>query len=69
MEIIDKMTEKITDEIHDAACYAKMAMEYHDSHPDLARMLYEISLEEMDHMRRLHDATVEIIEGYKSGRE
>ena len=65
MKIIEKLSDKISDEIHDAKCYAKMALENQEKYPSLARTLYNISLEEMDHMGRLHDAVVEIIEDYR----
>ena len=65
MKIIQKLSEKISEEIHDAKCYAKMALEYREQYPDLARTLYEISTEEMGHMAKLHSAVAEIIEKYR----
>ena len=65
MKLIEKLSEKISEEIHDAKCYVKMAMEYRDEYPDMARTLYGISLEEMDHMSRLHNVVVDIIEKYR----
>ena len=65
MKIIEKLSEKIADEIEDAKEYAEMAIEEREEHPDLARMLYTISTEEMDHMGRLHSAVAQIIEDYR----
>ena len=65
MKLIERLSDKIGDEIHDAKSYAKMALEVKDEHPDLARTLYGISLEEMEHMSRLHKAVAEIIEAYR----
>ena len=65
MKLIEKLSDKISEEIHDAKCYVKMAMEYRDEYPDMARTLYGISLEEMDHMNRLHNVVVDIIEKYR----
>ena len=65
MKIIQKLSEKISEEIHDAKCYAKMALEYREQYPDLARTLYEISTEEMGHMSRLHAAVANIIADYR----
>ena len=65
MKIIQKLSEKISEEIHDAKCYAKMALEYREQYPDLSRTLYEISTEEMGHMAKLHGAVAEIIGKYR----
>jgi len=65
MKIIEKLSEKIAEEIHDAKCYVTMALENREAYPELARTLYEISTEEMGHMSRLHSAVAEIIEKYR----
>ena len=70
MEVIKELSEKIAEEIHDAESYVKMAMEHRMDYPDVARTLYDISTEEMDHMKRLHEAAEEIIRAYrKTGGE
>ena len=65
MKLIEKLSEKISEEIHDAKSYVKMAIEHKEDYPELARTLYNLSLEEMDHMSRLHAQVVEIIESYR----
>ena len=65
MKLIQKLSDKISEEICDAKSYAKMALEYKDDYPDLARTLYGISLEESEHMNRLHDAVANIIAAYR----
>ena len=65
MKIIETLSDKITDEIHDAKDYTQLAIQNREEYPDLAKTLYSISLEEMEHMNRLHEAVVEIIEAYK----
>jgi ferritin len=65
MKIIEKLSEKISEEIRDAQCYAKMALENRDQYPDLSRTLYELSTEEMGHMAKLHGAVADIIENYR----
>lgn len=65
MKIIERLSEKIGEEIHDAKCYTKMALEYREDYPDVARTVYNISLEEMEHMGRLHGAVVNLIADYR----
>ena len=65
MKIIKKLTDHITDEIKDATCYAKWALELKDEQRWLADTLYSISLDEMKHMGLLHDAVVKVIEDYR----
>ena len=65
MKIIEILSKHIEEEINDSACYAKMAIEYRDTYPELAETLYKLSLEETDHMNRLHAEVVKLIEDYR----
>ena len=65
MKIIEILSDKIVEEIHDAKEYARMALEYRDEYPDLAKTLHDLSTEEMGHMSRLHTAVANIIEQYR----
>jgi ferritin len=66
MKIIEILSKHIEEEIKDSACYAKMAIEYRETYPDLAETLYKISLEETEHMNKLHAEVVKLIEQYKA---
>ena len=65
MKIIKKLSEKIEDELQDAECYAKMALEYRDEYPELARISNNLSAQEMDHMSALHQLVVQLIDQYR----
>lgn len=65
MRIIEKISDRIGEEIEDARSYALMALETREDHPELSRTLYTISLQEMEHMRMLHDALVNVIAEYR----
>jgi len=65
MKLIQRLSDKIEEEIHDAECYAKMAIELKDTEPEISRTLYQISVEEMDHMVRLHKAAAAVIADYR----
>lgn len=65
MKIIEYYTDKIKEEIKDAKNYAMKALELRDTDPDQAQALYDISVEEMGHMSRLHGLVVGIIEKYR----
>ena len=61
MRIIEKISKRIEDEIKDAKDYTMLALEIRDEYPDMSRTLYTISMQEMEHMRMLHDGVAAII--------
>ena len=65
MKIIEKLSERIEEEICDAKSYTMMALETQEGYPDLSRTLYTIGLQEMEHMRMLHDSVAKLIEMYR----
>ena len=66
MKIIEKISDRISEEIEDARTYALMALEIRDEYPEMARVLYTISLQEMEHMRMLHEGVANIIIKYRN---
>ena len=65
MKIIQTLSDKISDEISDAREYIKLAMENREEYPDLAKTLYTISEQEMNHMSMLHEQVMDIIKRYR----
>ena len=65
MKIIKKIAEYIEEELEGAENYAKAALLHKDDNPQLAKVLFEISTQEMRHVDMLHGEIVKMIEQYR----
>lgn len=53
------------EEVKDARSYAEMAIKYKEEYPELSRTLYNLSLQEMEHMNLLHNEVTAIIRRWR----
>ena len=65
MKIIEKIVDRIDEEIHDCKEYAKLAAEVKHDWPALSHVLYTISTQEDGHQAMLHEQVVKLIEQYR----
>lgn len=61
MKIIQILSERIDEELNDANYYVVTATEYKDTYPTLAKHMFNLSLQEMEHAKILHDCVVNLI--------
>ena len=66
MRLIKHLSEQIEDEVCGVIEYAKDALEYKATRPQLAEMYYKLAMTENGHVAQLHDAVVKIIEETKN---
>ena len=65
MKIIKCLSELIEEELNDANKYIDLAMRWKTDEPDTADLFYELSVEEIGHMEKLHEEVSELIEEYR----
>lgn len=65
MKIIKHIADMIEDELRGAEHYTKCALKHKEDNPALAKVFYDISVQEMNHVNMLHAEEVKIIEQYK----
>lgn len=65
MKLIQKLSEMVDEEIGDAQKYAKCALEYKDTSPNLSKVFFDLSGAEMQHMTMLHTEVSKLIEKYR----
>lgn len=66
MKIIKILSQKIEQELDCAEDYAKLAIQYKDQYPQVARAFYDFSIIRMDGIKSLHDRVVALINDYQS---
>ena len=65
MKIIKKIAEYIDDELEGAEDYIECALLKKDEYPQLAKVLYDMSMQEMHHVEMLHAEVVKMIETHR----
>ena len=65
MKIIEKLSKMINEELADSEKYIRCALTYKEEMPDLAKVFFNLSQEEMRHSTELHNEIVKIIEDYR----
>jgi len=65
MKDIELLADHIAEELNDAETYIRLALEYKDSHPNMGKIFYDLSVEEMNHANALHKQSVQLIDEYR----
>jgi Mn-containing catalase len=65
MKLIEKLVGLVEDELDGSEHYIKMALAHKDDNASLAKVLYEISTQEMNHVAMLHDEVKKMIQDYR----
>lgn len=66
MKIIEKLSEQMDEELHDADMYIECAMKHKESDVLLSKMYADLSAAETQHALIIHENTVRIINDYKA---
>lgn len=66
MKMIEKIVQQIEEELNGAEMYAKCAIKHKDEDMMMAKMYYDMSLDEMKHVNMLHEESVKLINDYKA---
>ena len=66
MKIIKKLSKQISDEIEGMEDYAKCALEWRKTDPELSKAYYDMAKAEHTHAQRLHELVMRKIEEAKA---
>ena len=66
MRIIKKIAEDIGDELEGAEKYVNCALLHKTDNPQLAKIFYEMSVQEMHHVDMLHAEIVKLIDKHRT---
>ena len=66
MRIIKCLADKIEEELEDAEEYIELAIKWKGEEQKAAELFYELSMEEMNHMDRLHRTATERIAKHRA---
>lgn len=66
MRLIQKISDRINEEVNDAKWYAKHALKFKTKHRSLADTMYTISQEEIRHANMLHAEVTKLIDEYRA---
>lgn len=65
MQLIEKLSDMIEEELGDAEKYIRCAMKQKEQHQALAQTFARLSNEEMGHVNLLHEQVVSLINEYR----
>jgi len=66
MKLVKKIVKQIDDELEGAEEYIEMASKYKSEYPTIANMYYEMSMNEMSHVDKLHNSVLSLINDMKA---
>lgn len=66
MKLVKKIVKQINEELEGAKAYIECAMKNKAEYPTIANMYYEMSLAEMTHVDKLHNAVTTLINEIKA---
>ena len=64
-KLIKKISDLIEDQLDSAKDYAKCAVKYKDENPTLAKVMSDISADELHHVSLLHAEVLKAIEAHR----